>query len=183
MPNWARTYVRIVEAMNYRVGRIAMYLLFVMMGIMLWSSMTKVLHIPSLWTLEMAQFVFVGYYLLGGPYSMQLGSNVRMDLIYGKMSPRRQAAWDSFTVFALIFYLCVMIYGAIDATVYSIQTGQRNPTAWRPVLWPLNLVICAALILMLLQSIAHLIRDIAVLRGVDLGPEPAAAEKTDAEVL
>ena len=31
MPNWIRTYVRVVTAVNYRVGRIAMYLIFVML--------------------------------------------------------------------------------------------------------------------------------------------------------
>lgn len=51
------------------------------MGILLWSSITKIANIPSLWTLEMAQFTLVAYYLLGAPYSMQLGANVRMDLV------------------------------------------------------------------------------------------------------
>lgn len=35
MPKWARAYVRYVEALNYRVGRFAMYLLFAMMGVLL----------------------------------------------------------------------------------------------------------------------------------------------------
>ena len=50
---------------------------------LLWSTVSKAFFVPSLWTLEMAQFVMVGYYILGGPYSIQLGSNVRMDLLYG----------------------------------------------------------------------------------------------------
>ncbi|NUB44175.1 TRAP transporter small permease subunit [Fertoebacter nigrum] len=175
-------YVRVTEAVNYRVGRFAMYLLFVMMAILLWSSVTKVFKVPALWTLEMAQFTLVAYYLLGAPYSLQLGSNVRMDLLYGRMSARRRAGWDVFTVFALMFYLAVMLWGAIDSTVYSFATGERNPSAWRPYLWPLKLVICLAFVLMLLQAVAHLIRDIAILRGIDLGGEPAGAEKVAGEV-
>ena len=38
MPEWVKSYVRWVEAINHRVGRAAMYLLFVIMGVMLWSS-------------------------------------------------------------------------------------------------------------------------------------------------
>ena len=82
MPNWAIAYVRGVEAVNYRLGRFAMYLLFVLMAVLMWSTATKLSGRPSLWTLEMAQFIMVAYYILGGPYSMQLGSHVRMDLFY-----------------------------------------------------------------------------------------------------
>ena len=34
-------YVRWVERLNYRVGRVAMYLLFVLMGILLYSSFSR----------------------------------------------------------------------------------------------------------------------------------------------
>ena len=73
-------YVRVVDGFNRGIGRITMYGIFVMMGILLWSTISKAFFNPSLWTLEMAQFAMVAYYILGGPYSIQLGSNVRMDL-------------------------------------------------------------------------------------------------------
>ena len=37
---------------------------------------------PPLWTVEMAQFLLAAYYILGGAYTLQLGSHVRMDLLY-----------------------------------------------------------------------------------------------------
>ncbi|MFO1137765.1 MAG: TRAP transporter small permease subunit [Paracoccus sp. (in: a-proteobacteria)] len=175
MPNWAISYVRRIEAVNYRIGRAAMYLLFAIMGILLWSSITKIANIPSLWTLEMAQFTLVAYYLLGAPYSMQLGANVRMDLLYARLPVKRQAAWDIFTVFCLMFYLGVMLWGAVDSTAYSLQIGERAPSAWRPPLWPIKLIITLSFALMILQAIAHLIRDIAIIRGVDI-PMPFSGE-------
>ncbi|MFZ1681183.1 MAG: TRAP transporter small permease subunit, partial [Rhizobiaceae bacterium] len=164
MPEWVRAYVRFIDRINYRVGRFAMYILFVLMAVMLWSSASKVAHLPANWTLETAQFLFVAYYLLGAPYSMQMDSNVRMDLIYGRLKPRSQLIWDAFTVFALMFYIGVMLYGAIDSTVYAISINERSPTAWRPPLWPIKLVTCVAFALLLLQAIAHFFRDIAALR-------------------
>ncbi|MFG6081005.1 TRAP transporter small permease subunit [Paracoccus litorisediminis] len=175
MPGWAIAYVQRIEAVNYRIGRFAMYLLFVIMGILLWSSVTKIIKLPSLWTLEMAQFTLVAYYLLGAPYSMQLGANVRMDLMYARMPLRRQALWDMFTVFCLIFYLGVMLWGAVDSTVYSLSVGERAPSAWRPPLWPIKFIITISFALMILQALAHLIRDIAILRGVEI-PMPFRGE-------
>lgn len=165
MPRAARTFVRLVDRMNYGVGRFAMYLLFVLMAILMWSTISKAFFTPSLWTLEMAQFVMVAYYILGGPYAMQMEGHVRMDLFYAKQSPVRRAWWDGFTVFALIFYLGVMLYGAIDSTIYAFAYNERSPTAWRPYMWPIKVVLCIGFTLMLLQAISALIKDIATIRG------------------
>jgi len=168
MPKAIRLYVKYVEAVNYRVGRIAMYGIFVMAAILLWSSISKTFFLPSLWTLEVAQFAMVAYYILGGPYSIQLNANVRMDLLYANWSPKRKACFDSVTILMLLFYLGVMLYGAVDSTAYAFQYGERNPTAWRPVLWPIKTLMCVGFTLMLLQSVAELFKDIARIRGEEI---------------
>jgi len=99
VPGPLRAFVRYVDAMNRVVGRAVMYMIFVMIGVLLWSSVSKTFFLPSLWTLEMAQFLMVAYYMLGGPYSIQLGSNVRMDLLYGDWSDQKKAWFDAITVF------------------------------------------------------------------------------------
>jgi TRAP-type mannitol/chloroaromatic compound transport system permease small subunit len=168
MPRFVSVYVRTVDRVNYRIGRVMMYGIFVMMAILLWSSISKTFFLPSLWTLEVAQFAMVTYYIMGGPYSIQLGSNVRMDLFYGNWSIRKKAWFDSFTVLLLIFYLSVLLYGAIDSTNYSLKYGERNPTAWRPYLWPIKSIMTLGFFLMLLQAISELCKDIAKIKKVEL---------------
>jgi TRAP-type mannitol/chloroaromatic compound transport system permease small subunit len=165
----ARRFITVVDAINRRVGRITMYGIFVMIGILLWSSLSKVFFLPALWTLESAQFAMVAYYILGGAYAIQLGSNVRMDLLYGAWSPRRRALVDAFTIFCLIFYLVVLLYGGIGSFIYSLQYGgERSPTAWRPYLWPIKGIMVTGLILMLLQALSEFTKDILRLRGEDI---------------
>ncbi|MCP4492196.1 MAG: TRAP transporter small permease subunit [Gammaproteobacteria bacterium] len=168
MPRFIRQYVTFVEAVNYRLGRIAMYGIFVIVAVLLWSSISKTFFLPSLWTLETAQFAMVAYYILGGPYSMQLGSNVRMDLFYAPWSIRKKAWFDAITVFFLIFYLGVLLWGAVDSTQYALQYGERSYSSWRPYMWPIKVVMCVGFLLMLLQSTCELIKDIAKIRGVEL---------------
>ena len=163
-----RAYVRVVDAVNRRVGRATMYLLFAMMAVLLWSSVSKVALVPSLWTLETAQFLMVAYFMLGGPYSLQLGSNVRMDLFYGSWSPGTRAWVDAVTVLALIFYLGVLLYGGWQSTAYALEYGERSRTAWRPPMAPIKIVMCVAIALMILQSIALFLRDVARIRGEEL---------------
>jgi TRAP-type mannitol/chloroaromatic compound transport system permease small subunit len=168
MPGFVRKYVSVVDAINYRVGRIMMYGIFVMVGILLWSSISKTFLLPSLWTLEIAQFAMVAYYIMGGPYAMQMGANVRMDLFYGSWSIKQKAWVDVFTIFCVIFYLGVMLYGAYDSTAYSIKYGERSPTAWRPYLWPIKITMMVGFFLMLLQAISELFKDIAKIKGEQL---------------
>jgi len=168
MPNAIKTYVRLIDGVNRFVGRAMMYSIFVMMAILLWSSISKTFFLPSLWTLEMAQFAMVAYYILGGPYSIQLGSNVRMDLFYGDWTPRRKAWFDAITIFLLIFYLGVLLYGGLSSTGYSLEYGERSATAWRPYLWPIKIIMCIGIFMMLMQAIAEFFKDIAKIRGVDI---------------
>lgn len=183
-------YVRIVDALNYRIGRVVMWGLFAIMGILLWSSISKTFFLPSLWTLEMAQFAMVAYYIIGGPYALQMGANVRMDLFYHRWSARRKAAVDAVTVLFLIFFLGVLLYGGIGSTAYSLGywgkeplaffggliTGseeigrlERSSTAWRPFIWPIKAIMILGFFLMLLQAVAELCKDIALLRGHEIG--------------
>lgn len=198
MPEVIKAYVRVIDAMNRFIGRIAMYLIFVLVGVLLWSSISKTFLDPSLWTLETAQFIMVAYYVLGGPYSIQMGSNVRMDLFYGGWSITTKAWVDAFTVLFLMFYLGVLLYGAVGSLAYSLgyfgmqpfeffgdlfwtlltdgpsaageKLGyiERSSTAWRPFLWPVKVILCFGVFMMLLQTLAELFRDIGRIRGVEI---------------
>ena len=145
-----------------------MYGLFVIFGVLLWSSISKTFFLPSLWTLEIAQFAMVAYYILGGPFSLQIGANVRMDLFYGGWTDRKKAWFDAFSILLLIFYLGVLLYGAIDSTTYSLQYNERSPTAWSPILWPIKIIMCVGIFLMLLQAISEFFKDIAKLKGKEI---------------
>ena len=164
----AKRYVAVVDRVNYRVGRVMMYFIFVMIGILLWSSISKTFFLPSLWTLEIAQFAMVAYYILGGPYSIQMGSNVRMDLFYSEWSDKTKAWVDSFTVLFLITYLGVLLWGGMESTLYAIEYGERSYSSWRPYMWPIKVIMCIGIALMLLQTISELIKDIAKIRGEEI---------------
>jgi TRAP-type mannitol/chloroaromatic compound transport system permease small subunit len=194
-----KAFIHVVDGLNWAIGRVVMYGIFVMMGILLWSSVSKTFVLPSLWTLEMAQFAMVAYYMLGGPYSIQLGSNVRMDLLYGAWSDRKKAQIDAITVLFLIFYLVVLLWGGLSSTSYSLGdfkgepishiggivggflTGgpdgasaevgrlERSPTAWRPYLWPIKSIMIIGIFLMLLQALSELFKDILRLKGEPTG--------------
>jgi len=165
LPRVLKLYVRWIDAANRAIGCAAMLLVFAMIGILLYSSFMKTVAIPPLWGLEMAQFLLVAYFLLGGPYALQLGAHVRMDLLYGGWSDRTKARVDCVTVLFLIVYLGFLLYGALSSTSYALEYGERSFSAWRPYMAPIKIVMTFGIFLMLLQALAELIKDIARLRG------------------
>jgi len=166
MPKAIRLFVRYVDAVNYVVGRFAMYLFFVMGGVLIYATLSRVLAgIPVNWALEMSQFLLSAYYLLGGPYTLQLNGHVRMDLLYTQLSPQKRALTDAITILFVTFYLVVLFLGALSATDYAIVYQQRNYSSWSPLLWPIKLVMTIAIFLMLLQTISIFFKDVAEARG------------------
>lgn len=166
MPKFIRLYIKYVDALNRTVGRITMYLIFVMMGILLFSTLARsVFNTPLMWVIEMAQFTLAAYYLLGGAYSMQNEAHVRMDLLYERWPLKKRAFVDSITAFCLIFYLCVLLYGGYSSTEYAIEYGQKNYSSWAPYMAPIKIIMTLGIFLMLLQAFAIFFRDVATARG------------------
>ena len=198
MPKAIQTYVRYVDAVNRVVGRFAMYMIFAMMALLLYGTLKKFLFflleilfpatgaiydavspfvLPPNWTLEMAQFSMAAYYLLGGGYSMQLGSHVRMDLVYGRWSTKKKGFTDSITAFCLVFYLVLLLYGGFSSTEYAFQYGgERSYSSWAPYMAPIKVIMTFGIALMLLQAIAAFFRDLARARGMTIDGKPLPEE-------
>jgi TRAP-type mannitol/chloroaromatic compound transport system permease small subunit len=154
--------------MNYFVGRATMYMIYLMIGVLFYSSVSKTFFHPALWTLEFAQFLMVSYFLLGGAYSIQLKGHVRMDLIYSHRSERTQHIWDCVTSIFMIAYLIMLLYGSISSLTYAIEYWERSYSSWRPYMWPVKSLMATGIILMLLQAISQFFKDVAAARGKPL---------------
>lgn len=166
MPKAIKLFVRFVDATNTAVGKFSQYLVLVMMGVLLFESISRTLfNRPHIWVVEIAQFTMAAYYLLGGGYSMILRGHVRMDLLYSRWPEKTRGIVDAVTSIVLLFYLSILLYGAISSLEYALKYGQVNYTSWAPPLAPIKLIMTIGIVLMLLQAIAFFFKDIAKARG------------------
>jgi len=169
VPKFIVNYVKVIDYLSTKFGRAAMYLIFVMIATLLVNAFTRnILNLPLSWCIEMAQFTMTAYYIVGGPYSMQMDSHVRMDLIYSKFSTRAKARLDSFTAIFLVVYLVCLLIGAISSTTYAIEYDQRKFSQWNPSMIPIKLIMVFGISLMLLQAISTFFKDLAKSRGIEL---------------
>ncbi len=169
MPNFIISYVKYVDYFSTKLGRAAMYLIFLMIAVLLLGSVTRnILNMPLSWTVEMAQFIITGYYFIGGAYSMQLKEHVRMDLLYEHWSKKTKAKVDVCTNFFLLFYLVTLFIGSISSTMYAIEYGQRNFSQWNPSMIPIKIIMVIGILLMILQTISTFFKDLAKAKGITI---------------
>ena len=168
MPEAVKTYVRIVDSWSYYMGLFSMYLVFAMIGILAYASIMKVFFLPSLWTVEMAQFVMVAYFTLGGAYTLKEGDHVRMDLLYSGFTMRGKVRTDLLTSVVLIGFLVIMQIGGVSSLIYAITYGEKSFSSWAPLMWPIKLVLNIGIFLTLLQAVSIFFKDWAALRGESL---------------
>jgi TRAP-type mannitol/chloroaromatic compound transport system permease small subunit len=168
VPKVVKTYVRIVDSWSYYMGLFSMYLIFAMIAILSYASIMKVFFLPSNWTVEMAQFVMVAYFTLGGAYTLKEGEHVRMDLLYSGFTMRGKVKIDLFTSFVLIGFLVMLQIGGVSSLIYAFQYGEKSFSAWAPIMWPIKVVMNIGIFLTLLQAVALFFKDWAEFRGEKL---------------
>jgi TRAP-type mannitol/chloroaromatic compound transport system permease small subunit len=169
MPNFIRTYVRVVDRLSDRVGLVAMYLIFFMVAVLLLDAVTRnVINMPLHWCVELVQFTLAAYYFMGGAMTLKNDNHVRMDLIYARLSERGRARMDAVTIFCLLFYLVVMLIGSISSLQYAIATDERRFSIWNPSVVPIKALMVACLVLMILQAVSLFFKHLATLRGETL---------------
>jgi TRAP-type mannitol/chloroaromatic compound transport system permease small subunit len=166
MQRWIDGYVRVIDAISGWVGIAAMYLIFAMVGILLLDAVTRnVVEIPLHWGIEAAQFTLASYYFLAGPITLRDNDHARMDLLYDRLSDKGKAWLDFFTSFGMLFFLVILMIGAFSSTQYAIETGERRFSMWNPSMIPIKILMCCCIILMILQTISLIFKNLNTIRG------------------
>ena len=125
-----------------------------------------VFNSPTNWVHESMFLMFGMQYLIAGSYAMLTESHVRVDIFYAKFSPRLKALVDLCTsVFFFIFAFALLATGWIFASD-SMQGGDWTKwevsfTEWGIQYWPVKITIAIGALLLILQGISKICKDIA----------------------
>lgn len=153
-----------IDWTNEYVGRYASLIMLPMLVIMVLEVfMRYVLKSPTIWGTELTTFLFAGYTLLGAGYTHLKSAHVNMNALYGAMSPRTQAIFDLITWCGFFLYCAVLLLESSRFFWDTFSSGRTTGSDWNPILWPVLLTLPLGTLLLLLQGIAKLIRDIIYL--------------------
>ena len=115
---------------------------------------------PTSWGNETTIYLSAMAYLMAGGYALLHRRHVRIDVVYDALKPRTRARLDAFTFVFFVAYMLTLIWvGGTDAW-NSFRIGETTSTPWNPVIWPVKAAIPAAGVLLLLQGVSNLVRDL-----------------------
>jgi len=172
-------FMRGVTRINEWIGRAVSWLILpIFVLLMLEVFQRYFLGRPTVWTNELAQLLFGVYAVLAGGYLLAHGGHVNVDLLYGKLPVRARACVDVLTSVLFFLFVGALLYYGGSLAYESMETWERSQSAWNPYIWPFKLVVPLAALLLLLQGIVKLLRDLMILFGVE-PPAGSAGENRE----
>lgn len=138
---------------------------------MLFSIGETALRLSSNTVIELQWYLFSLVFLLGAAYTLKHDAHVRVDVFYGRL-PMRSRAWINIvgTVLFLIPFCVLMCWTSWSTVVDSWARLEGSPDPGGLPRYPLLTVIPVAFLLLMLQGVAILIREITMLRGQEAPP-------------
>lgn len=116
--------------------------------------------------LEMQWYLFAVIVLFGASKTLRLNGHVRVDLLYGLLTPRGQV-WLDLVCLALFLLPASVLLAGMSWTVFaeSWRIGEVSSNAGGLVRWPVKLVLPLGFALLALQGLAEMARRVAMLSG------------------
>ncbi len=174
-----------IDGLNAFVGKWVIWLILgstVISGVN--AMVRKAFSTSSNAYLEVQWYLFAAAFLLASGYTLLNQEHVKIDVISGKLSKRKQIWIDviGFTLFLTPVCIAILYFG-IPFFLQGLRSGEMSSNAGGLIRWPVYLMIPIGFSLLLLQGWSELIKRIAFLKGLIEDPTAKKVEKTPEEEL
>lgn len=129
-----------------------------------------VFNSPTNWAHESMFLMFGMVYLISGAFALRENAHVRVDVLYQYLPRRGQAIVDMITSIFFFIFTGAMLWTGTQFAADSISVWEVSFTEWAVHYWVVKLAIPLGAALILLQGIADLLRNLAVITGWDVPP-------------
>lgn len=178
-------FSHVIDRLNERVGQVVLWLVLVAVLISAGNAVIrKAFNVSSNAYLEVQWYLFSAVFLLCAGYVLLRNEHVRIDVVIGYLSKRKQIWIDIFglTVFLLPAAL-LMGWLSWPLLVRAYVSGEMSQNAGGLIRWPVYALIPAGFALLVLQAISELIKRFAFLQGLIDDPTRKKQTKTAEEEL
>ena len=153
------------EAVVDAVGRTAAWIvLAVVLLLFVQNPLREYVGRGQFFANDMGQLSHAAVFMIGVAYAWRLDRHVRVDLVYGDMSPRAKAIVNLLgTLFLLLPWLVLVAWDAVPTAMDSIRLVERFPETGSPGFFVMKSLLVAFVATMGLQVVAVVARSLAVI--------------------
>lgn len=163
MEKW-KERMRRIDALTEKTGRFFSYLFI---PLMVFTALEVVLRYffrsPTIWAWDVNIQIFGILIIFGGAYTYRTQGHVRVDLVISHVSRRTRAIMDLISSSWFFFSYSVLLIISSQEAWRSFMIREKASSIWAPPLYPLKILIPLAILLLLLQGVAHVIRNVLVI--------------------
>ena len=159
-----------IDRLNDRVGTFVYWLTLVMVLVGAFNAIARYvdrftgMSTSSNLYIELQWYLFSIVFLLGAAYTLKADSHVRVDVFYGRLSTRGKAWINLAGTVLFLFPFCVlMLMMSWPSVVNSWSVWEMSPDPGGLPRYPIKSIIPLAFVLLILQGISMLIRQVAIL--------------------
>lgn len=155
-----RKACQVVDAISEWTGKAVSFFLIPMCLLLVYEVIMRYgFNDPTAFSHETSVFLYGCTGMLAGAWVLCRDEHVRMDAVYGRLSPRIKAIIDLVTAPLFFFILAVLLWQGGDMAYFSVTMREHTQTPWGPPYYPLKIVIPLSAFLLLLAGMAKFIRD------------------------
>lgn len=173
-----------IDRINTGIGKAVSWLILLAVLVSAGNAIVrKVFSTSSNMWLELQWYLYGAAFLGAAAYTLLENEHIRIDLIYGMWSRRRQQWIDLIGhVFFLLPFTLVMLYFLFPYAIKSFERGEGSASAGGLILWPAKALLLFGFILLFFQAISEIIKKIAVMRGLIDDPHKLGSAHAPLEI-
>ena len=135
------------------------------------------LNAPTKWAFEVAYMLMGTSFMFGIAYCLQMRRHVRVDFFYDNISIKSRAVVDLFGFCILLPMIIWLSAGLWDYFHQAYKVNELSgESAWNPIIWPFKFAFVMGFILLLMQTVVEVTKNILVLSTGD-APKTKMGEK------
>lgn len=152
-----------IDGLNEWMGRFWGATILVVTFAVIWEVVSRTFFAKATtWANETTIYLSAMAYLLGGGYALKHRRHVRIDVVYQLFSEPTRRRLDMVAFVFFVGYVGALVWVGADMAWTSFQQSEGTGTPWNPRIWPVKLAIPVAALLLLLQGIADLARELGI---------------------
>lgn len=157
-------FLRFTDLIGDWTGRAVSPFIIVLTLLVVYEVTSRYLfNSPTIWVYETSTMVFGTYFILGGVYTFYTRGHVNVDVIYGRLSPKKKALIDIITFWLFVLFCVVLVWKGGETAWRALRLGEHSGSVWNPPMYPIKLIPPIGCTLLLLQGVAKFIRDVTTL--------------------
>ncbi len=154
---------QIIDPINEWVANLAKWLILILAILNFYEVLMRyVFNSPSMWVYDISYMIGGTFFTLGMGYALLKKKHIRVDVIYVNLKNKTQALLDIVLTLIVFFpTFGLLMYKLIPWVITSWERKEKaSGSFWLPPIYPLKTIMLIAIILLILQGISELCKDI-----------------------